>query len=150
MRAKFVHTNIVAKDWRRLADFYVNVFGCEILQPERDFSGADIEAGTSVPGVRLRGAHLRLPGYAEDGPTLEIFEYDPTREKPAPEPNRQGFSHIAFAVSDVAAARQSVVDAGGGTVGDVVTMRVEGKGSVTWTYVTDPEGNIVELQNWSE
>jgi len=26
--ARYVHTNLVALDWRRLAAFYVEVFGC--------------------------------------------------------------------------------------------------------------------------
>ena len=35
-------------------------------------------------------------------------------------------------------------------VGDVVTLDVPPKGRVTWCYVTDPEGNIIELQSWSD
>ncbi len=149
MKARFVHTNLVAKDWKRLAQFYVDLFGCEVLQPERDYSGSDLEAGTGIPGVRLRGAHLRLPGYEQDGPTLEIYEYDPSTDNGERQPNCQGFSHIAFAVNDVDAAREAVLSAGGGMIGDVVTMHVDGKGAVTWTYLTDPEGNIVEVQSWS-
>ena len=149
MKARFVHTNLVAKDWKRLARFYVDVFGCEVLQPERDYSGRDLETGTGIPGVRLRGAHLRLPGYSQDGPTLEIFEYDPSTDVGEPRANRQGFSHIAFSVDDVNVARETVLGAGGGTIGEIVTMNVEGKGSVTWTYLTDPEGNIIEVQSWS-
>jgi hypothetical protein len=41
-----------------------------------------------------------------------------------------------------------VIDAGGGIIGDVVTLRVAGAGAVTFAYVTDPEGNILELQRW--
>jgi hypothetical protein len=32
----------------------------------------------------------------------------------------------------------------------VVTVQTDDGRSVTWCYVTDPEGNIVELQAWSE
>ena len=49
--AKYVHTNLIARDWRKLADFYVSVFGCEPVPPERDYSGADLERGTGVRGV---------------------------------------------------------------------------------------------------
>jgi predicted enzyme related to lactoylglutathione lyase len=34
--ARYVHTNIVSTDWRRLAGFYTSVFGCELVPPERD------------------------------------------------------------------------------------------------------------------
>jgi predicted enzyme related to lactoylglutathione lyase len=73
IKAKYVHTNLIAKDWWKLAGFYVKVFGCSIVPPERDFKGDKIERGTGIKGIRLQGAHLRLPGYEKDAPTLEIF-----------------------------------------------------------------------------
>ena len=44
--AKYVHTNLIARDWRALAAFYQAVFGCETIPPERNFSGPVLEAGT--------------------------------------------------------------------------------------------------------
>jgi len=73
--AKYAHTNLVARDWRSLARFYQDVFGCEPVPPERDYSGPDLAAGTGIPGAKLRGVHLRLPGHGADGPTLEVFQY---------------------------------------------------------------------------
>ena len=35
-------------------------------------------------------------------------------------------------------------------VGETVTLQTADGRRVTWVYVTDPEGNIVELQSWSE
>ena len=49
---------------------------------------------------------------------------------------------------DVAKFRHIVLWRGGRAVGEVVVLPV-GERIVTWCYVTDPEGNIVELQNWS-
>jgi catechol-2,3-dioxygenase len=31
----------------------------------------------------------------------------------------------------------------------VVSVEVAGAGSITFAYLTDPEGNIVEVQRWS-
>ena len=149
MLAKFVHTNIVAQDWQRLAQFYEKVFGCVPVPPERDLQGQWLDDGTGLPGAHIRGIHLRLPGYGDDGPTLEIFQYNSQATRPETAINRPGFAHIAFAVDDVAAARASVLNAGGGAVGEVVSLDVPGAGTVTFAYVTDPEGNIVELQRWS-
>jgi catechol 2,3-dioxygenase-like lactoylglutathione lyase family enzyme len=148
--ARYVHTNLIARDWRRLADFYVRVLGCEPVPPERDYSGADLERGSGVPGAALRGAHLRLPGMATDGPTLEIYQYSREEDALPPAANRPGFAHIAFAVTDVAAARHEVLAAGGMEVGEVVTLTTADGRHVTWCYVTDPEGNIIELQAWSD
>jgi predicted enzyme related to lactoylglutathione lyase len=149
IRAKFVHTNLVAQDWRRLAQFYEEVFGCEAVPPERDLSGEWLEDGTGVLRAEIRGVHLRLPGWGAEGPTLEVFQYNRCAERPIPAVNRPGFAHIAFAVDDVADAQQAVVSAGGGCVGKVVSVPVTGAGMVTFAYVTDPEGNIIELQRWS-
>jgi hypothetical protein len=41
-----------------------------------------------------------------------------------------------------------VMAAGGGSVGDLVALEIPGAGTVTLIYVTDHEGNIIELQKW--
>src|SRR5215203_189471 len=143
---RYGHTNLIAVDWRKLAQFYIDLFGCEIVPPERDFTGEKLEALTGLEGAHLRGAHLRLPGYGESGPTLELFNYAELAEKPTRAVNRPGFGHIAFAVDDVPSARAAVLAAGGQAVGEVVTLTTSTGGRVTSCYVTDPENNIIELQ----
>ena len=49
----------------------------------------------------------------------------------------------------MAAAREAVLAEGGGAIGEIVTPGTTDGRFVTWTYVTDPEGNILELQSWS-
>ena len=66
--AKYGHTNLIAKDWRSLARFYQEQFGCIPVPPERRFKG---------------------------------------------------------------------------------TLTTATGSNVTWVYVTDPEGNVIELQSWS-
>src|SRR5690348_13336978 len=106
--AKYGHTNIIAKDWQRLVRFYVDVLGCVVVPPERHYKGDALERGTGVPGAEVRGAHLRLPGHGDTGPTLEIFTYTALAERPATAVNRPGFGHLAFMVDDVQAAREEV------------------------------------------
>jgi predicted enzyme related to lactoylglutathione lyase len=146
--AKYVHTNLIARDWRALASFYERVFGCTPVPPERNLSGEAIERGSRVPGAALRGVHLRLPGCGGEGPTLEIFTYNTLAEGQPAAANRPGYGHIAFGVPDLAAAKAMVLAAGGSEFGDIVTTPA-GNRTVTWTYVRDPEGNLVELQAWS-
>jgi hypothetical protein len=43
-----------------------------------------------------------------------------------------------------------MIDEGAAPVGDVVTTQTTDGRRVTWCYVADPEGNIVELQAWSD
>ena len=149
INARYVHTNLVAEDWRKLAQFYEQVFGCTPVPPERSLGGQWLEAATGVAEAQIQGLHLRLPGYGDDGPTLEVFHYNRLQARPEMAINRPGFAHIAFAVDDVEAARDAVLSAGGGTVGQMISLPVAGAGTVTFVYVADPEGNIIELQNWS-
>ena len=147
--AKYAHTNLIARDWRSLARFYQDVFGCTPVPPERDYSGAALEAGTGLPGARLRGAHLRLPGHGQGGPTLELFCYSELADEVERAVNRPGFGHIAFSVDSVREAHAEVLAHGGSALGEIVTLTNAAGARVTWCYVRDPEGNIIELQSWS-
>jgi len=147
--ARFGHVNLIARDWVALAGFYRRVFGCLDVPPVRDVHGPQIAEATGVPDAAFRGMHLRLPGLGTDGPTLEIFQYEHSLEHPPTEANRPGFGHVAFQVPDVPAAREIVLAEGGRAVGEMVTTQTADGRHVTWIYVTDPEGNIVELQAWS-
>ena len=147
--AKYVHTNLIAEDWQALASFYQELFGCIPVPPERDFQGEKLEAGTGIPGAHLRGVHLRLPGWGDGGPTLEIFNYNILEQRGKTALNRPGFGHIAFSVEDVAAAQKAVIQAGGHALGEMVTLQVATGAKVTLCYVSDPEGNSIELQSWS-
>lgn len=147
--ARYGHTNVIARDWRRLAAFYEDVFGCVPVPPERNYSGEVLERATAVPGAAFRGVHLRLPGGGTDGPTLEIYTYAENAEAGPPTANRVGWGHLAFMVDDVTQARDAVLAAGGGFVGDTVTTQTADGRRVTWCYLTDPEGNLLELQSWS-
>src|SRR5687768_2377895 len=129
---RYVHTNLIARDWQRLSRFYCDVFGCEIGSL-RDLSGDWLERGSGVPGARVVGAHLKLPGYGDGGPTLEIFQYDQPIDAERPMPHRVGFGHIAFHVDDVQATRERVIAAGGMAVGSVESVDLPGTGTVTWT-----------------
>jgi catechol 2,3-dioxygenase-like lactoylglutathione lyase family enzyme len=147
--ARFGHVNVTSPDWRRLAAFYAEVFGCELVPPERDIAGEHLDRATGLTGAHLTGAHLRLPGLGPDGPTIEIFSYDELEPGGPPRVDRAGWGHIAFQVRDVPGALEAVLEAGGARVGDVITTTTATGRSVTWCYATDPDGNIVELQAWS-
>jgi predicted enzyme related to lactoylglutathione lyase len=75
---RFGHTNLIARDWRRLADFHISVFGCTSVPPERDLRADWLDRATGIAGAHITGIH----------------------------------------------------------------------GPLTWAYVRDPEGNIIELQHW--
>jgi predicted enzyme related to lactoylglutathione lyase len=149
MTIKYVHTNIISRDWRRLVVFYENVFGCEPVPPQRSQSGEWLDRGTGVKGAQLEGMHLRLPGHGENGPTLEIYQYATLEDNLPPVPNRVGLGHLAFSVDNVEAALTKVVAEGGRAIGELSDAHIPDKGHIEFVYAADPEGNILELQKWS-
>ena len=114
---KYTHTNIIARDWKKLAQFYIDVFDCEPVYPERDLSGDRLEKLTKIPDVKIRGIHLRLPGYL-NGPTLEIFGYHTiSKQENKPLIGDKGLDHIASHVTDVDAILKNLMAHGGESYG---------------------------------
>jgi predicted enzyme related to lactoylglutathione lyase len=149
MSIKYVHTNIVSSNWKSLADFYIKVFDCIPILPERNLSGSWLEKGTGVKQASLSGIHLGLPGYGMNGPTLEIFQYSQMVEKGNSVANSKGFGHIAFHVDVVSYMVKKVINNGGELVGELITTEIKEKGTLTFAYLRDPEENIIEVQNWN-
>lgn len=144
---KFIHINIVAKDWKKLAQFYIDTFTCIPYYPERDLQGEWLEHLTNIQEVSIKGIHLKLPGY-QDGPTLEIFQYFPDKiAGSGKDINSQGFRHIAFHVEDIEEILALAIKNGAKKYGELVETKIAGLGIIKVVYIKDPEGNIVELQN---
>lgn len=147
---RFAHTNIAAKNWKSLSEFYIEVFNCSLKPPLRKLSGEWLDQATGLKNADLEGAHLVLPGYDESGPTLEIFTYKKMQEHNPIMANHLGFTHIAFEVENVSQTLNLAIDHGGKRLGQVTERRVEGVGMLTFVYFRDPEGNIVEIQSWEK
>ena len=150
MNIRYAHTNINAKDWRKLSLFYQRVFDCKPVGPIRDLHGEWFQRVTGVPGAAVTGQHISLPGYSDDGPTLEIFTYSvPEGERPVGI-NGYGFAHIAFQVEDVNEVYQRLLQAGGSACGQkVVEYYPSLNQTLTVIYAKDPEDNAVEILNWT-
>ena len=146
---KYVHTNLVARDWRKLADFYINVFDCKPEPPERDLKGKWLEDALNLPDAHITGIHLQLPGYT-DGPTLELSQYEPEAEREKPYPNTPGYGHLAFSVPDVEKTAQKIIKYGGDWVGELTRVEIKGVGMLVFAYMRDPEGNILEIQRYEK
>lgn len=146
---KYAHTNIITDDWKRLAEFYITVFDCQPLYPERDLRGEWLDRATAIKDANLRGIHLKLPGYDESLPTLEIFQYNHNEDGLKPMANRKGYGHIAFRVDDVPTILNKVLENGGSRMGEVVETQVSEVGTLSFVYARDIDGNIVELQKWT-
>ncbi len=80
---------------------------------------------------------------------LEIYQYIQSEERLSPKANREGIAHIAFEVDNVQEATTEVLKHGGSKIGDITSSEVKGVGLLTFVYLSDPEGNIIELQSWN-
>ena len=151
MTFRYVHTNIIAKDWKKLSQFYQKVLHCKPLHNgSRDLKGEWIDRLTGIPSVVVQGEHLLLPGYSEDHPTLEIFSYSLEEYNNSKMINNLGFGHLAFEVDDVRQTLKEIIAEGGGQVGDVVEAMYPDNVKATFVYAKDIEGNIIELQSWQK
>lgn len=147
---RFAHTNIAARDWKKLADFYIKVFGCKIKPPQRNLSGNWLDQATGLTGAKLEGVHLYLPGHGDHPPTLEIFTYEKMVDTQNIMANFTGITHIAFEVADVGGTLKKALENGAGELGRIVEHDVESVGTLQFVYFRDPEGNIIEIQSWKE
>ncbi len=64
--------------------------------------------------------------------------------------NDPGFSHIAFHVSNVEDIIDRLIANGGALYGELAEKEIKGIGIVKAIYAKDPEGNIIEIQNWKK
>lgn len=147
-KVKYSHTNLIATDWKRIAKFYIDVFGCVPVGPIRKLSGENLKNATGVDEPEIEGVHLQLPGYEKGGPTLEVFQYRNIRNERRRFANSRGFTHIAFEVSDLEEVCANVIRNGGWMLGELARQPIEGVGVCTFVYVRDPDRNIIEIQGW--
>ncbi len=145
---KFVHTNIAARNWRTLSEFYINVFGCRKKPPERRLSGPWLDKGTGLQNAIIEGVHLLLPGHGVHGPTLEIFTYQKMHACKPVMPNSTGLTHLAFEVEDVEQTLNMAIKNGGRPLGEITQKTMDEMGEIKFIYIRDPEGNIIEIQSW--
>ncbi len=148
---RYTHTNINAKDWEKLAQFYIEVFDCRIVPPYRHLYGEWFEKASGIPGAEVYGVHIALPGYEENGPTLEIFTHTVKKGEASTEWNEQGFAHIAIHVDNVEETYDKLLKNGGSSDGEIVKNYYSSMDkTLTMIYAKDPEGNCIEIQNWVE
>jgi predicted enzyme related to lactoylglutathione lyase len=65
------------------------------------------------------------------------------------ESTTKDLEHIASQADSVEEVLNRLIEHGGKPLGEVVTREYEGIGTLTVVYASDPEGNYIEIQNWS-
>lgn len=147
MSVKYCHVCISCKDWKKISKFYQDVFDCIPLDPLRNMHGkwaGQLIAAEKQEEAAVVGEHLMVPGYGDNGPTLEILSYQPLGKDNQMECYDFGFTHICFEVPTIEeknAAVEKLLAYGGSMVSTFDDWRKE-----RVAYCRDPEGNIVEIR----
>lgn len=145
--ARFSHVGLCVDDVDRAKAFYTAAFGfvegrqLKIVNDQHDLLGVEGDYRLDSRFLRLDGLILELLGF--DGPVAEAA----SRPRPM---YRPGFTHRSFNVDALDAATADVAAAGGRVLAETHTVfDLEGtKGEIV--FVTDPEGNRIELMAFPE
>ncbi|QDU32388.1 Glyoxalase-like domain protein [Poriferisphaera corsica] len=148
---RFSHVTLIATDWRKLSQFYVDALGCEITYPEINLAGPWLDSATGIKNTRIRGVNLKLPGLdtaKNGGPYMEILQYTPAKKLQTESINTPGSGQIAFEVEDVKIAAQTLASLGALPLGKFENIFMPGVGNVRFQYFHDPEKNLIQLMRW--
>jgi catechol 2,3-dioxygenase-like lactoylglutathione lyase family enzyme len=133
------HIALRVQNIERAAQFYVDAFDAHWMAKPSLY--LDEFAGIVMGGVE--GCQFKVCILGMDTGIIELFEFlEPvvqTSTAPAPE---RGLLHFCVQVDDVAAALERVEAAGGERHWPQVETVYPG---IDVIYVTDPDGNVVEL-----
>lgn len=140
---KLAHINLVARDAKALAAFYVNVFECEYLREPKILSGENVSRGNGLPNSEIYSIWLKLPEC--NAPFLEIHEHKVMHDRQLPRVNEPGFGHLSFQMENLSAVLLALIEAGGMQVGEITDFGSVGTPFLI-AYGRDPEGNILELE----
>ena len=145
MDIKYCHVCISCKDWQMISKFYQDVFDCIPLDPIRHMQGqwaGELIAAENKEEAEVVGEHIMVPGYGDNGPTLEILSYKPLGKDVPLECYDFGFTHICFETpGNIVALLDRFLEHGG-----TLISQFEDPYKERVIYGRDPEGNIVEIR----
>jgi catechol 2,3-dioxygenase-like lactoylglutathione lyase family enzyme len=135
------HTSFTVSSLDRSIAFYRDCLGFELTsRAPRDPSRTERLMG--VPGAHVEIAFVRAPGH-----TLELIEYrsPADRGKVQSRSCDTGAFHVAFNVSDLAAALAACRAHGSLPVGDTIEVDAGPNTGMRTCFVRDPDGILLEL-----
>lgn len=140
------HVGLTVPDMEAATSFFVDVLGAEVLFEVGPFSSEDDwmekHLGVHPRAVIRRLRMLRLAA----GPSVELFEYaSPDQDQARPRNSDAGGHHLAFYVTDMAAAVGHLKRHGVKILGDPTTLADGASAGLTWVYFLAPWGLQLEL-----
>ena len=140
------HVGFTVPDLDAAVQFFTQVIGCTKAYEIGPFQAEDDwmqrQLGVHPRAILRKLAMLRC----KTGPNFEIFEYEVDGQVATPPANSDvGGHHLAFYVTDIAAAVAYLKAQGLRVQGDVVTMQEGPSKGLSWVYFLSPWGMQLEL-----
>ena len=138
---KMSHVGLAVADMGLMTRFYTEGLGFELGPCFQ--AGDDVAAVSEVqPPVRSTSQYL-----VKDGFRLELigWEVPGVHGHPSTQRNRQGLTHIALEVEDLADAEARLLALGGSTLPDTRVVLDRDPAAISILVMTDPEGTRIEL-----
>ena len=127
--ARIHHVAIICSDYERSKRFYTEILGLRVVQENHQPHRGSIKVDLAL----------------HDGGQIELFHMPGAPKRPS-FPEAQGLRHIAFAVSDVGAARAELSAAGV----PVQELRVDPYTARRFFFISDPDDLPIELYEQAE
>ena len=138
------HVAISTPDLDRLAAFYTDVMGFEVVMSTKWRDREIVDRMIGLTGSAARQVMLKA-GNAY----LELFEYESPEPRPADpvrDPSWHGYTHFCVDVVDIDAEYERLSASGMTFHAPPPTVDEMGHARLRAIYARDPDGNIVELQ----
>jgi glyoxylase I family protein len=144
------HVGFTVPDIEAATRFFVEVIGCEVVfdagpysAPEGDWMAEHLDVH---PRAVIRKLRMLRCG---NGPAFELFQYEaPEVETRRPRNSDQGGHHLAFYVTDMAAAVAHLEAHGVRMMGAPTTLTEGATAGLTWLYFLAPWGMQLELVSY--
>lgn len=140
------HIAITVSDTQRSLDFYCGMLGLEQVE-QHQLAAADVKKANAIDNAR--GQSTRLAATGTPGILIDLLEFfDLPKDSAAVRPGIVGATHFALSVDNLQDAYEELLAKGVVFDAEPVTFPLH-TGSVTVVFLSDPDGNSIELVDQS-
>ncbi|MBM4128982.1 MAG: VOC family protein [Nitrospira sp.] len=140
------HSTIVVDDIEKSLHFYRDILGFRV-QLDQEMEGEELSTILGIPGVKIRIALLQV-GQQETGLVGLLSFLSPKKEK-VEKKSMEIFPHaLVFVTDDIEEVYNRLKNAGEKPISAPVTIKISGAGSVKIFACLDPNGVLVEIDQF--
>jgi catechol 2,3-dioxygenase-like lactoylglutathione lyase family enzyme len=146
--AALVHVDLVVRDLKRSMKFYVDLFGCTVVE-DAVLTGAVVDFYSRGKAASMRIVLLKvMPSMLMMGMMIELMEFtpkvasEPVVIRDASEAPLPSILNLTFLVDDIAAVLEK---SGAKPISPVIEISLPKSGDARLVFIRDPDGNLIEL-----